>query len=121
MFRQVSPRSNQTSNAKLEDLRKVFTKDRDQNLRIKSKEKQMVLRQKIGREVPACLHKYIDSNIEHFHALQENPNFLLKTLTVCQECYLKITEFSEEAGAVGGSKAIQGGQPNKFRVSEAVQ
>ena len=121
MFRQVSPKSNCTVTTKLEDLRKVFTKDRDQNLRIKSVEKQKAKKIQINRDVPACLHKYLDDgNIESFQVLKENPNFLLKTLTVCQECYLKITEFSEEAGAVGGSKIVQGGIPNKFRINEAI-
>ena len=73
MFRQVSPKSNCTVTTKLEDLRKVFTKDRDQNLRIKSVEKQKAKKIQINRDVPACLHKYLDDgNIESFQVLKEN-------------------------------------------------
>jgi len=43
----------------------------------------------------------------------------MKTIAVCQDCFLQITEFIEEAGAIGGIQAKQGGLPNHFRVVEA--
>lgn len=103
MFRQVSPRSNQTKDTKLEDLRRVFNKDQDQKLKNNDVAKQKKTKAMINKIVPHCLQKYVDNNIENYQKLKENPNFVMKTLTVCQECYLRITEFYEEAGAPGGA------------------
>lgn len=88
------------------------------NLMIKSVEKQKALDKKISIQVPNCLHKYIDGDLANFEMLQKNPGFLMKTLTVCQDCYLKITEFSEVAGAVGGSKIKEGGKPDRYRINQ---
>ena len=38
---------------------------------------------------------------------------------VCLDCYLKITEFSVQGGAIGGIEAKMGGVKRKFRVREA--
>ena len=70
-------------------------------------------------KVPKCIQKYCDYQLENYPMLRKNPNFLMKTLAVCQDCFLRITEFNEEAGAKGGVHIKQGGLPKHFRIVEA--
>jgi hypothetical protein len=53
-------------------------------------------------KVPPLLQCYSDHDIERYeNVLVKDTQFLLKTVTVCLDCFLKCTEFNELAGAIG--------------------
>ena len=44
--------------------------------------------------------------------------FMLKTVMICEDCYLDFTEFIDVAGAPGGYETKINGCPSKLRISE---
>ena len=58
--------------------------------------------QAFALKVPRLLQCYCDHDIETFeNILIKDPKFLMKTVTVCLDCFLNFTEFNELAGAIG--------------------
>lgn len=54
--------------------------------------------------VPEIIQPYCDGKYEVYKKIKADPRFTLKSVVVCQDCYLQITEFNELAG--GDSKVV---------------
>ena len=108
----------QESDRRLMAYKKKVKMREDMDLYAKQKEKEKILLKKFRENVPKLLQCYCEGSISIFDELRRDPMFMLKTVMICEDCYLDFTEFIDVAGAPGGYDIKINGSPKKLRIAE---